>query len=137
MGHLTHDEFFARLTELFNARKGKDYGHIYLTQKRFSYEQQTEAKPTAENPFPELHPEKPLPLIIRATNGKSTTQAHTTEKVKVSTIVQPADLEAFYSRYAEVCRAGMSALKPRDRTKRKAKARKKNKGGGGGAAQPS
>jgi signal recognition particle subunit SRP14 len=50
--------------------------------------------------------------------------------VKLSTVVQPGEIEAFYARYAEVCKAGMSALKPRDRTKRKAKARKKK----GGAA---
>ncbi len=34
-------------------------------------------------------------------------------------------LEVFYARYAEVCKAGMAALKPRDRSKKKAKARKK------------
>jgi len=34
-------------------------------------------------------------------------------------------LEAFYGRYAEVCKTGMGLLKPRDRTKRKAKAKKK------------
>jgi signal recognition particle subunit SRP14 len=53
--------------------------------------------------------------------------------VKLSTVVQPAELDAFYARYAEACKAGMSALKPRDRTKRKAKARKR-KGGGGTAS---
>ncbi|KAJ4291531.1 hypothetical protein N0V88_006128 [Collariella sp. IMI 366227] len=56
---------------------------------------------------------------------------HRSSKVKLSTVVQPDELDAFYLRYAEVCRAGMGALKPRDRTKgkRKAKAAKKRKGG--------
>lgn len=48
-------------------------------------------------------------------------------------MVEPDALEAFYARYAEVCKAGMAALKPRDRTKRKAKA-KKRKGGAAAAA---
>ncbi len=45
--------------------------------------------------------------------------------MKLATVVQPDELEGFYARYAEVCRAGMAALKPRDRTKRKAKAKKR------------
>jgi signal recognition particle subunit SRP14 len=45
--------------------------------------------------------------------------------VKFSTVVQPHDLESFYVRYADICKAGMAALKPRDRSKKKAKAKKK------------
>jgi signal recognition particle subunit SRP14 len=42
--------------------------------------------------------------------------------------VQPKDIGAFYTRYAEVCKLGMVALKKRDR---KAKKQKKKKGGKG------
>ncbi|TQV98306.1 signal recognition particle 14kD protein domain-containing protein [Cordyceps javanica] len=66
-----------------------------------------------------------MPVIVRATNGKS--KRAKTSKVKLSTVVQPYDLEAFYVRYAEVCKAGMVALKPRDRSKNKAKAKAKKK----------
>ena len=45
-------------------------------------------------------------------------------KVKISTVVSPDDLEAFYARYAEVCKAGMTGLKKRDRKKGKAKGKK-------------
>jgi signal recognition particle subunit SRP14 len=79
--------------------------------------------PTAENPFPDLNPGKSLPIVVRASNGKS--KRDRSEKVKLVTVVQPDDLEAFYIRYAEVCKAGMTALKPRDRSKKKAKAKKK------------
>lgn len=50
--------------------------------------------------------------------------------------MDPSELDAFYARYAEVCKAGMAALKPRDRTRRKAKAKKRRggAGAGGGAA---
>lgn len=40
-------------------------------------------------------------------------------KVKISTIVQPEELEGFFHRYAEVAKAGMQSLKKRDRSKRK------------------
>lgn len=64
-----------------------------------------------------------MPVIIRASDGKS--KGSKDGKVKFSTIVHPHELNEFYGRYAEVCKAGMSALKPRDRSKKKAKARRK------------
>lgn len=76
--------------------------------------------------MPDLEPPQPLPIIIRATNGKSKEKRD--KKVKLSTVVNPGDLDAFYARYAEVCKAGMTALKPRDRSKKKAKAKKKKTG---------
>lgn len=77
-----------------------------------------------EDGFSDLHPNKPLPIIIRATNGKSS-RDNRIKKVKLSTIVSPEGLEEFYTRYADVCKTGMTALKPRDRSKKKAKAKKK------------
>ena len=76
---------------------------------------------------------QPAPIIIRATDGKGKKSSKT--KSKLSTIVEPGSLVSFYSRYADVCKAGMPALKPRDksRKKEKAKARKKRLDGAGGA----
>lgn len=75
----------------------------------------------------------PAPLLIRATNGKSGDKK--SEKIKISTLVAPDDLEAFYARYADVCKTGMAALKPRDRTKRrKGKGKAAGKKGVGAAA---
>lgn len=80
-------------------------------------------QPSEEEPSPDINPGKPLPLIIKATNGKG--KRDRSKKVKLSTVVNPEDLEAFYVRYADVCKTGMTALKPRDRSKKKAKAKKK------------
>lgn len=41
-------------------------------------------------------------------------------RVKFSTVVPADELEAFYTRYVEICKTGMTGLKKRDR-KRKAK----------------
>lgn len=65
------------------------------------------------------------PIIVRATNGKSGDDRKAGKKVKLSTVVPSDSLDAFYARYAEICKAGMLALKPRDRSKRKTKGKKK------------
>lgn len=69
------------------------------------------------------HPEGPMPVLIRASNGKS--KRNRSDKIKMSTIVEPQDLDSFYTRFADICKSGMVALKPRDRSKKKAKAKKK------------
>ncbi|KAL2873240.1 hypothetical protein SGCOL_011620 [Colletotrichum sp. CLE4] len=124
--HLSHEEFFGKLAELFEQRKSKGHGSIFLVQKRLTYGQETSLTPSGDGSFSDLHPANPLPVIVRATNGKS--KKHRDDKIKLSTIVQPDALESFYASYAEICKGGMAALKPRDRSKKKAKARKK-KGG--------
>jgi signal recognition particle subunit SRP14 len=76
-------------------------------------------------PFQDLNPAKPLPVIIRASNGKS--KARRQRKVKLSTIVEEDALDGFFVRYAEVCKLGMSGLKKRDRSKAKEKLKAKKK----------
>ena len=46
-------------------------------------------------------------------------------RVKLSTVVKAEDVDGFFTRYSEVCKAGMGALKKRDRSKRKKKEKKK------------
>ncbi|KAK7752111.1 hypothetical protein SLS62_005854 [Diatrype stigma] len=139
MAPLSNDEFFAKLVELFDSRKGKDHGSIFLTQKRLSYDQPTAPslpedqatdETTAAAAFPDQRPPQPLPVLVRATNGKS--KERRKDKVKLSTVVRADALPGFFERYADVCKAGMTTLKPRDRSKRKGKAKKKKAGGGGG-----
>lgn len=84
-----------------------------------------------DDPLWDLNPPNPLPLVVRATDGKSTKEDKKTknpEKIKISTVVQPDDIEAFFAKYAEVCKAGMQSLKKRDRSKRKKDKSKKKKG---------
>ncbi|KXJ90672.1 signal recognition particle 14kD protein [Microdochium bolleyi] len=127
MGVLTNDEFFAQLAQLFDATKGKDHGSIFLVQKRLSYDQPLPDAPQ-DGAFPDTSPASPLPILIRATNGKS--KDRKTKRVKLSTVVTPDALPSFFDKYSDVCKAGMTTLKPRDRSKNKRKAKKKK----GGAA---
>lgn len=63
---------------------------------------------------------------MRATDGKSQSKDRkkNKNKVKLSTIVQPDDIEGFFATYADVCKAGMQSLKKRDRSKRKKQKKK-------------
>ena len=84
----------------------------------------------AGDPLRDLHPPQPLPIIIRATDGKSKRRdkkSKNNDKIKLSTLVAPDALETFFTRYAEVCKAGMQSLKKRDRSKRKRDKGKKKK----------
>jgi signal recognition particle subunit SRP14 len=90
-----------------------------------------------DDPLWDTHPENPVPVLIRAANNKSTkrpgkgkpgNERENVDQIKLSTVVQPDYLDAFYVRYAEACRAGMGGLKKRDRKKGK-KDKKKKKGG--------
>lgn len=98
-----------------------------------TYSSDTAPSPTkvADDPLWDTHPENPLPVIVRASDTKEDKAKDGSRrdkpKEKFSTIVQPDALDRFYVRYAETCKAGMSALKKRDRTKRKKDKRKKAK----------
>ncbi|KAI9707149.1 MAG: hypothetical protein M1836_000109 [Candelina mexicana] len=138
-GHLSIDEFFVRLSELFDSRRQKDHGSIFLTQKRLTYKETSSASAPSspssatkvpDDPLADLHPPSPLPILVRATNGKSKEKRK--DKIKLSTVVEPEALEGFFARYAEVCKSGMQALKKRDRSGRKKAKAKKRKAGGEG-----
>ncbi|KOS45735.1 hypothetical protein ACN38_g3312 [Penicillium nordicum] len=126
--HLGHDEFFKSLTELLSKTSQETHGSVNLTQK-----------PLIDVPGATTTNSQPS-ILIRATDGNTNSpnlknanketqiSMKKSQKIKLSTIVNPDDIEAFYVRYAEVCKAGMSGLKKRDRRGRKAKTK-------GGAAK--
>ncbi len=123
---------------MFNIPYPMTYNQHMLIQLGMTYGEDTDvdaANPTAKQPFPDLNPSKPLPIIIRATNGKS--KEHRDKKIKLSTVVDAGALEAFFAKYAEICKLGMSGLKKRDRSKQKEKlkAKKKKQGGSGTAVE--
>lgn len=123
-----------QLANLFEHNRKKGHGSVYLTQKRLTFDSNT-TPPTptkvADDPLWDTHPENPLPILIRASNNKSSKKAGTerenTEKITLSTVLSPEDLDGFFVRYAEACKTGMSGLKKRDRKKGK-KDKKKKKG---------
>lgn len=95
---------------------------------------QTESKSPKDkvpgDPLVDLHPTLSLPVLIRASDGETQSKDRVKNKdhVKITTVVQPDELEAFFVRYAEVCKTSMLSLRKRDRRKRKADKSKKKKG---------
>jgi signal recognition particle subunit SRP14 len=118
---IIHKQFFASLTTLLSTTSQKAKGSVFLTQKRLSFEDPTIAEGS---------------ILVRATDGGTQNpktqpsdkvkKTKSASKVKLSTIVAPADLESFFVRYADVCKAGMVGMKKRDRSaKKKGKAKTK------------
>ncbi|KAK6505424.1 hypothetical protein TWF481_007327 [Arthrobotrys musiformis] len=73
----------------------------------------------------EENEETPLPILIRATNGKSNDPRHDGKHIKLSTVVEADQLEVFFTRYAEVCKQGLTGLKKKVRRNKKSKKAKK------------
>ena len=113
---LTRFQFLTRLTALLTTTHTTAHGSVFLTQKPLG---------SPENPSNSTQ------ILIRATNGKSKPHRKQGEKVKMSTVVEAAELVGFYARYAEVCKKGMEGLRKRDKKKAK---KRKGKGGGGAKA---
>lgn len=129
--YTNNTQFISQLANLLELNRKKGHGSVYLTQKRLTYESSTPPTPTkvADDPLWDTHPAEPLPILIRANNNRSDkrkgTDRQDVAKIMLSTVVKPDDLEAFFVRYAEACRAGMGALKKRDRKKGKKDKKKK------------
>ncbi|KAF8462056.1 signal recognition particle, SRP14 subunit [Kalaharituber pfeilii] len=139
---VSNDEFFQKLAELFAATTKKESGSVFLTQKRLIPHDQKPASAAGDPLSADLALlDAPGPLLIRATNGASNNKnknknknkgsaaaaaaaaaaATATNKIKFSTVVEPDAIDAFYVRYAEVWKTGMTALKKRDRRKKNKK----------------
>ncbi|KEF52564.1 uncharacterized protein A1O9_11407 [Exophiala aquamarina CBS 119918] len=146
---VSNDEFFTRLTTLLADTHSTAHGSIYLTQKPAADPRIVDAATSNE-----IDAAIDGQILIRATNGlskehrgrvsKSSLKSKAAQggnskgrpKVKLATTVNVADLDAFYARYAEVCKKGMEGLRKRDKKKAKVKAKAKKKGkGAAGAAK--
>ncbi|KIX07203.1 uncharacterized protein Z518_01856 [Rhinocladiella mackenziei CBS 650.93] len=116
-------KFLSQLTTLLSSTHSAAHGSVYLTQKSLS-DSTTESSSS------------PPRILIRATNGlskpyrtaKPKTKESVKPKVKLATVVEAADLDTFYARYAEVCKKGMEGLRKRDKKKAKEKAKAKKRG---------
>ncbi|GAA5998348.1 RNA-binding signal recognition particle subunit SRP14 [Rhodotorula paludigena] len=118
---LSNDEFLTRLEALLAAQK--DHGTVFITQKRHTYqpEASTSAAGAAAGGDVEMNDagaggadeeeDREWPLLVRATEGNGKDKG---KKVNISTVVQPADADAFISSYSTLLRASFAAsLRPK------------------------
>ena len=109
VANVQHVQFFAQLANLFEYNRTKGHGTVYFTQKRLTYGNVDESRTVydnleqpsqtsrSEDPLWDLHPEHPVPILVRASNNKSTKrpgkdkpgcERKNVDKIKLSTIVQ-------------------------------------------------
>ncbi|OKL61763.1 hypothetical protein UA08_02351 [Talaromyces atroroseus] len=126
--HMNNDEFFAALTTLLSSTSQKAKGSVYLLQKRIvSSEDPTIAEGSILVRATDGKTSNPNPRTSDSNSGITKTKTTKTPKVKLSTVVALADLDAFFMKYADVCKAGMVGMKKRDRSaKKKVKAKSKS-----------
>ncbi|KAK9455118.1 signal recognition particle, SRP9/SRP14 subunit [Dipodascopsis uninucleata] len=117
---LSNQAFLIELEKLFG--KQKEGGTVFLQQKRL-IEPSSTAIPVTEDEVKEDNGNT-YSLIFRATDGDS----NKTTKAKISTIVGPKDLEAFWKKYLEIAKTGVSGLKKKDKKKQKGKKKSNTKG---------
>ncbi|KAG5359992.1 hypothetical protein CJU90_5840 [Yarrowia sp. C11] len=102
MSRLTNTDFIAQLKSAFDGIASKEKKHsLYFTQKRLTPVRVVPEEPTQE-----------YPLLIRV--------AYTTggKKTKLTTEVDPSNLDEFWKQYTEVMKAGM-ALKKKDKKRKR------------------
>ena len=104
MVQLDEARFLSELTKLFQATR--DAGSLTITHKRL----QQRPKRGADDATVETAPAR-FGVLVRAK----------TEKKKLSTVVNGADLVKFQAQLAAVVRANASALKKKERAKKKQK----------------
>ncbi|GAA5863755.1 hypothetical protein JCM3774_001147 [Rhodotorula dairenensis] len=118
--HLSNSEFLERLTALFAQRKHA--GTVFLTQKRLTYDAEASTSAASDVEMSDVasssrtrDPASPpddreWPLLMRATDGRGKKDT----KVKISTTVQPADLEPFLASYSTLLRSSFAGgLRPK------------------------
>ncbi|TFL03288.1 signal recognition particle, SRP9/SRP14 subunit [Pterulicium gracile] len=101
-----NDTFISQLTKLFES--SSEHGTVWLTHKRFSYDDGDIKMDTADG-----GDDREYPCLLRATNGK---------EISFSTRVTPTDLAKFTAHYGSLLKAQMTPhLRKRDKNKQKAK----------------
>ena len=105
MVQLDEARFLSELTKLFQATR--DAGSLTITHKRL---QQRPKRNQGDDATVETAPAR-FGVLVRAK----------TEKKKLSTVVNGADLVKFQAQLAAVVRANASALKKKERAKKKQK----------------
>lgn len=113
------------MKDLLTENNGKS--SIYITQKRLSYTIDNEIEApqefsdlpkgvkTAIHKVESPNQEKFYPILIRVTDGNK----DKSKKIKLSTVVEPKTLDAFWVEYTNVLKNGFVGLKKKSKKKAK------------------
>ncbi|KAG0256186.1 RNA-binding signal recognition particle subunit srp14 [Mortierella polycephala] len=119
---LDNDKFLTLMSKAFEDSKASN--SVYLTMKRNSYttrkiraQEEAAERSSGDTVMKADEQDKEYPTLVRLTCGT---------KTKLSTQVQPQDLDRFMVQYTNIIKINMDALKKKDR-KKAAKAKKAKK----------
>lgn len=117
MGRLNNTEFLSKVNDELTSNEGKS--SVYFTQKRLSLS----LEPATSDNINDLssnvvdHPKRfpsnsqTYPVLIRFTLGDT--------KSKISTVVEPENLDKFWNQYAHIIKNGFVGLKKKEKKKAK------------------
>ncbi|ORZ06285.1 signal recognition particle, SRP9/SRP14 subunit [Lobosporangium transversale] len=110
---LDNDKFLTRMAKAFEDSKTKNT--VYLTMKRYAYTtkkiraaEEAEEKAAGDTVMKVDEQDQEYPTIVRVSCGT---------KTKLSTLVQPQDLDRFMVQYTNIVKINMTALKKKERKK--------------------
>ncbi|KAF9206670.1 hypothetical protein BGZ49_002031 [Haplosporangium sp. Z 27] len=105
--------FLTRMAKAFEDTKSKN--SVFLTMKRHTYStkkirkaEEASEKATGDSVMDVDEKDKEYPTMVRLTSGT---------KTKLSTLVQPQDLDRFMVQYTNIVKINMDALKKKERKK--------------------
>lgn len=122
MGRLSNKEFLAKIGSELESNNGKS--SVYLTQKRLVQS----LEPTLPSALEDLSSNvvehskeyptntQTYPVLLRFTTGK--------KESKVSTVVEPENLESFWTEYVQVLKSGFVGLRKKEKKAKKGKVTK-------------
>ncbi|KAI7818531.1 signal recognition particle, SRP9/SRP14 subunit [Gamsiella multidivaricata] len=120
---LDNDKFLTKMAKAFE--DSKTARTVYLTMKRHSYStkkireaEEASEKATGDTVMKADAQDKEYSTLIRLTSGT---------KTKLSTLVQPQDLDRFMVQYTNIIKINMDALKKKERKKAAKSAKEKAK----------
>lgn len=123
MGRLDNGEFIKQFESVLSKNNGKS--SVYLTQKRLTPALDIEpTEPLGDLPTNVVEIDsvpantQSYPVLVRISlNGKE--KSDKKDKIKLSTVVEPAHLEEFWTDYAQAVKNGFIGLKKKEKKKAK------------------
>lgn len=117
MGRLNNTEFISQVNTILTSNNGKS--SLYLTQKRLTVPLETSpnapitdlSSNVVEHSSAYATNDQKYPVLIRVTLGE--------KKSKISTVVEPENLDTFWTEYTQVLKTGFVGLKRKEKKKAK------------------
>ncbi|KAG5421350.1 hypothetical protein I9W82_000440 [Candida metapsilosis] len=123
MTRLENSQFIKQLNESVTNNNGKS--SIYLTQKRLTSSDESSNSsniddlPTKVIPNQQIQNNSSYPVLVRVSMNSKNNKDKKQTKLKLSTVVEPDQLNQFWQQYIRVLKNGFVGLKKKEKKKSK------------------